>query len=338
MSLDGKLLARARDRLETIRRENEADTRRRRETVYARNPKIREIERSLQETMISAMGAALSGCDAREALAAVKEENIDLQEQRVLELTRMGLPMDYLDDRYSCPDCHDTGSQGTKICHCLMELYREEQAKDLSALLKLGEETFDSFDLSYYSDSVNPATGMSPRQVMETAFETCLVYANKFSPDTSPSLFLSGAPGLGKTFLSACIAREVAAKGYSVVYETAVAALAKYESERFGRGDPEELRGDIRRLESCDLLILDDLGTEYPSVFTVTALYTLLNSRLVNRKKTVISSNLSMRDLELRYNPAIMSRINGDYSLVKFEGSDIRRLRRERRLTKQDDR
>ena len=338
MSLDGKLLARARDRLETIRRENEAETRRRREEVYARNPRIRAIDQKLRETMLSAMGAALAGGDPTEALAAVREENIDLQEQRGLELTRLGLPMDYLDDHYSCPDCHDTGSRGTALCHCLLDIYREEQARDLSALLKLGEETFDSFDLSYYPDAVNPATGMSPRQVMETAFETCLLYANKFSPDGSPNLFLSGAPGLGKTFLSACIAREVAAKGYSVVYETAVEALSKYEAERFGRGDPEALRADIRRLETCDLLILDDLGTEYPTAFTVSALYTLINTRLTGRKKTVISSNLTVRDLETRYNPAIMSRLTGDYSLVKFEGDDIRRLRRERRFTKPGDR
>lgn len=338
MSLDGKLLARARERLEKRRRANEAEAERRRGDIYSKNPVIREIDRQLRETMVSAVGAALSGGDALEALAAVKEKNIGLQEQRAYELTRMGLPVDYLDDRYMCPDCHDTGSQGTRICHCLMDLYRQEQAKDLSELLKLGDETFDSFDLDYYPDAVDPATGMSPRQVMETAYETCLLYANRFSPDKSLNLFFSGAPGLGKTFLSACIAREVAKKGYSVVYETAVAALSKYEAERFGRGDAEELREEINRLESCDLLILDDLGTEYPTAPTVSALYTLINSRLAGGRKTVISSNLSFSELEARYTPAIMSRLTGEFHLVKFEGTDIRLLRRERRFTKQADR
>ena len=336
MSLDGRILAQARDILEKRRRENEAALARRRESVYARNPRLRRIDDALRDSMLSAMKAALSGGDAREALAAVKEENLGLQEQRTLELTRMGLPMDYLDEKYMCPDCHDTGARGTELCHCLMDIYRQEQARDLSALLKVGEETFDTFNLGYYPDTVNPATGHSPRQVMEVAYETCLMYARKFSLDTSLNLFLSGPPGLGKTFLSACIAREVAAKGYSVVYETAVDALSKYEAERFGRGDAEALRADIRRMETCDLLILDDLGTEYPTVFSVTALYALINARLIGRRRTVI--NLTPGDLEKRYNPAIMSRINGEFRLVKFEGGDIRRLLRDTRFTKRPDR
>ena len=330
MSLDGKLLAKARDELARRRRENEAEAERRRQEVYTKNPRIREIDRKIHETMVSAIGAAIGGGDAREVIEAVREENLDLQERRGLELARMGLPLDYLDDKYMCPDCRDTGSLGTDICHCLMDIYRAQQAKELSALLKLGEETFDSFDLGYYSTEPDPATGMSPRRIMETAYETCLIYATRFSPDTSPNLFLSGAPGLGKTFLSACIARTVAQRGFSVVYETAVSALSKYDAERFGRGDIEELRGEIRRLESCDLLILDDLGTEYPTAPTVSALYTLINSRLTGGKKTVISSNLSFQELQSRYTPAIMSRLTGEYSLVKFEGTDIRRLRRER--------
>ncbi len=337
MSLDGKLLAKARERLEKMRRENEAETARRRQEVYARNPEIRKIDAALRETMVSAVGAALSGGDAQEALAAVKEKNIDLQERRGYELARMGLPVDYLDERVMCPDCHDTGSRGTQICHCLMDIYRQEQTRELSALLKLGEESFESFDTSFYDDTPDPETGRSVREVMLSVYNVCRKYAIHFS-DNSQNLFLSGGPGLGKTFLSTCIARVVAESGFSVVYETAVSALGKYEALRFGRGDTAALAQEIQRLENCDLLILDDLGAEYTTQPSVSALYTLINTRLTGRKKTVISSNLTAGELEGRYSPAIASRLTGEYIYLPFAGEDIRKRLRERRLTKQEDR
>lgn len=337
MSLDGKLLARAKERLEKLRRENEAENERRREETYAKNPRIRAIDQQLRETMISAVGAALSGGDALEALAAVKERNIELQERRAFELARMNLAVDYLDDKYMCPDCHDTGSRGTELCHCLLELYRQEQAKELSALLKLGEETFESFDPEYYDDTPDPETGRSARDTMMKIYSVCRKYAINFS-DNSQNLFLYGGPGLGKTFLSTCIARVVAESGFSVVYETAVNALGKYDALRFGRGDTDALAEEIERLESCDLLILDDLGAEYTTQPTVSALYTLVNARLTGKRKTIISSNLSVDELEKRYTPAIASRLSGEYTVLPFVGEDIRRLRREQRFTKPKDR
>ncbi len=337
MSLDGKILARARDRLESLRRENEAAGERRREEIYAKNPEIRRIDRQLRETMVSAIGAALSGGDALEALAAVKERNIELQERRAIELARMGLPVDYLDERYMCPDCHDTGSRGTEICHCLMDLYKQEQAKELSAILKMGEDTFESFDPTYYDDTPDPETGRSVRDSMMKVYNVCRKYAIHFS-ENSQNLFLSGGPGLGKTFLSTCIARVVLESGFSVVYETAVSALSKYDNVRFGRGDIDALTGEIERMENCDLLILDDLGAEFATQTVVSSLYTLVNTRLMRKKKTIISSNLSVDELETHYSPAIASRLSGEYTVLPFVGSDIRELRKKRRLTKQEDR
>ncbi len=330
MSLDGKLLSRAKTRLDKRRAENEEDQRARRDTAYARNPRIRDIDRALRETVASAVTAAvLGGGDPTEALDAIREKNLDLQERRGMELLRAGLPMDYLDEKYICPKCRDTGYRGTELCSCLMELYRDEQRRDLSALLKLGEDTFDTFDLSYYSDQPDPATGVSPRSVMETVYETCREYARKFSQN-SMNLFLQGGTGLGKTFLSTCIARVVSERGFSVVYDTATGAFAKYEAEKFGRGDQQEARSDIKRLENCDLLILDDLGTEFPTAFVTSALYTLLNTRVAGGKKTVISSNLTVDELAQRYSAPIMSRLMGEFYCIKFAGTDIRPLKRER--------
>lgn len=324
MSLDGKLLRRAKERLDRRRAQNEEEHARRREEAYAKNPRLREIDRRLREGVSGAVVAALThGDDPLEALDAVREENLDLQESRRMELMRAGLPTDYLDEKYVCPKCRDTGYRGTELCVCLLDLYAQEQRRDLSALLKLGEETFDSFRLDYYDDNPDPATGVSPRAVMEYVYDLCCEYARGFSPD-SLNLFLSGGTGLGKTFLSTCIAREVSERGYSVVYDTAVGAFSKYEAEKFSKGDGDEARGDVRRLENCDLLILDDLGTEFSTAFTVSALYTLLNTRLTTGKKTVISSNLTVEQLGERYSPAIMSRLLGEFYAVKFAGSDVR--------------
>ena len=324
MSLDGKLLRRAKEALDRRRAQNEEEFARRREEAYARNPRLREIDRHLRENAANAVVTALRrGGDPSEALDAVREENMALQESRRVELMRVGLPTDYLDERYVCPKCRDTGYRGTELCVCLLELYAEEQRRDLSALLKLGEETFASFRLDYYDDIPDPRTGVSPRAVMESVYELCLGYARGFSTD-SPNLFLSGGTGLGKTFLSTCIAREVSERGYSVVYDTAVSVFSKYEADKFGRGDPDGAKSEVRRLESCDLLLLDDLGTEFVTGFVVTALYTLINTRLTAGKKTVISSNLTVEELGGRYSPAVMSRLLGEFYTVKFAGSDVR--------------
>ena len=144
------------------------------------------------------------------------------------------------------------------------------------------------------------------------------------------NLFLQGGTGLGKTFLSTCIARVVSERGFSVVYDTAAGVFSKYEAEKFGRGDQEEARGDIRRLENCDLLILDDLGTEFPTAFVTSALYTLLNTRIAGGRKTVISSNLTLDELSERYSAPIMSRLTGEFYVLKFAGSDIRPIKRAR--------
>jgi len=162
---------------------------------------------------------------------------------------------------------------------------------------------------------------------MEIIYETCVEYARKFG-QKSMNLFFNGAPGLGKTFLSACIARVVADNGYSVVYDMAASIFAKFEEAKFSRTeDPEESRAEVRRCLECDLLILDDLGTEMTTAFTVSALYELVNTRLVTGKKTIVSSNLTINELRRRYSGQIMSRLEGEYQVLTFRGEDIRKRR-----------
>jgi len=167
---------------------------------------------------------------------------------------------------------------------------------------------------------------VSPRENMELVYEVCLNYAQKFGKFSIKNLFLSGAPGLGKTFLSACIARSVSENGHSVVYDTAGNVFAQFEARKFMRdsADGAEARDETRRYLHCDLLILDDLGSELTTQLTQSALYELVNTRLVAGRHTVISSNLTMGDVGRRYAPQIASRLEGEYHVLHFMGEDIR--------------
>ena len=329
MSLDGKLLARAKTRLDSERLENHEAFELRKRKAYEKNPRLAEIDIELSSTVVDAIGLALSrGEDPEEAFEQIRDHNLSLQEERGRELIHAGLPMDWLDEKYMCPRCRDTGYNGTELCSCLIERYRDEQRKELSGLLKLGKETFDHFDLSLYDDMPDPQTGISPRRNMEVVYEICVEYARKFSPE-SLNLFLSGGTGLGKTFLSTCIAKVVSEKGFSVVYDTAGSVFTKYEECKFTRfsDDIDAIRADVRRMETCDLFILDDLGTEMSTSFVTSALYTLLNTRLTTGKKTIISSNLSIEELGRRYSSPILSRLQGEYQVLKFFGRDIRLIK-----------
>jgi len=332
MSLDGRLLARAKAALEEKRRLRDEQYERRLEDVYAKAPRVRLLDADIRATMSDLVGVAL-GAYSDEYVEIIRLKNLELQEQRRSEIVRAGFPDKYLDDEFMCRKCSDTGYIKSEICDCLMRLYMDEQRKSLSDLFKLGNETFDSFDLSYYDERPSPETGVSPRRSMEIIYEYCVEYARKFG-DRSANLFFNGAPGLGKTFLSACIARVVSENGFSVVYDMAAFVFSKFEDLKFSRNTDEEsrrfaeeARSEVRRYMECDLLILDDLGTEMTTAFTVEALYSLINSRLVSGRKTIVSSNLTLYDLGRRYSAQIMSRLEGEYQMLIFHGDDIRKKR-----------
>ena len=333
MPYDANVLRRATRRLEEESRLRREETERRRQEAYARQPRLEQLDRRIQGTMAGLVAAALrQGGDASAAVRAVREENQALQQERAVLLGAMGLPPDALDDSPACPLCRDTGWQGAKMCRCLRELCAREQIKELSKLLDLGEQSFDTFRLDYYSQTPYPGRGASPRGNMELVYDVCLSYATKFGRFALKNLFLSGPPGLGKTFLSACIARTVSENGFSVVYDTAGNIFAQFEARKFLRDSPDGLdaRDETRRYLNCDLLILDNLGSELTTQFTQSALYELVNTRLVAGKHTVISSNLSMEEAARRYAPQIVSRLDGEYHVLHFFGDDIRLVRKNR--------
>ncbi|MDR1589084.1 MAG: ATP-binding protein [Oscillospiraceae bacterium] len=325
MSIDGKLLAGAIARHDGLKADAERDRARRMRIAFAASPRLREIDGELRSAAASAIEAALrSDGSAADAVDAAGRRSLELQREQERELGRLGFPRDYLDERPMCPKCGDRGFVGAEICACLLSLYREEQRASLSSLLRLGDDSFDAFDAGLYDDTPDARTGVSPRRSMEMVYEICVNYARKFGPK-SMNLFFTGSPGLGKTFLSACIARVVSEKGNSVVYDTAAAIFSRFEEQKFNRtGDSDAADAEIIRYNGCDLLIMDDLGAEMTTAFTVSALHALINTRLTAGKKTVISSNLTTDELKTRYSPAIASRLEGEYQALRFYGDDIR--------------
>ena len=333
MGYEAAVLRRAAKQLAQRRQEREERQERQRREIYAQLPRVAEIDRELKGTIYQIIAASLrEGRDPAPSIKVIRDKNLDLQAEKARLLTEHGWPADALDDKPACPKCGDTGWVGAAMCSCLKELCAQEQIAELSKLLDLGEQSFDTFSLDVYSPSPWRGSGISPRENMEMVYEICLNYAQKFGRFYFNNLFLSGAPGLGKTFLSACIARTVSENGFSVVYDTAVNIFSRFEDRKFSRDaeDTREARDETRRYLSCDLLILDDLGSEMTTPFVQSALYTLINSRLTADRRTVISSNLSMEDVRRRYAPQIASRLEGEYRVLPFFGEDIRLLRKQR--------
>ena len=333
MSYSPNVLRRAQARLTWRREERQARQEEQRRQVYAQLPRVAEIDGLLRRTMAQVIAAALrEGGDPAAQVADIRRKNQALQAEQAQLLTGHGFPADALDDKPLCAKCGDSGWVGSDMCDCLKVLCAQEQIKELSQLLDLGEQSFDTFDLGFYSPEVWPAWGRSPRENMEKVLKICRDYAQNFGRYYFNNLFLSGSTGLGKTFLSACIARTVSENGFSVVYDTAGEVFARFEAQKFSRDeeDAREAREDTRRYLRCDLLILDDLGSELTTPLVQSALYQLVNSRLTAEKRTVICSNLTMDDVRGRYSPQIASRLEGEYRVLPFFGEDIRLQRKGR--------
>lgn len=323
MAYSAEVVKRARARLAQAKEDRESENRQHLAVAYARVPRIQEIDIQLRRTMAQAAQAAfLRGGDGRELLEKARLENLELQQERAI-LAMENFEEGYLDDSPICDKCGGSGYIGSNMCECLTELCRQEQKKEVS-VLSGSREAFNQFRLDYYPDRIDPKYGASPRTIMERNLKICRTYALTFAPSAGNLLFVGGT-GLGKTFLSACIARAVADRGYSVVYESAGHLFGKLEQAKFSPS--EETRREAARFTDCDLLILDDLGTEMPGQFVTAAFYTLLNDRILAGKPMVISTNLNIDEAARRYSPQIASRLQGSFQGLTFVGEDIRILK-----------
>ena len=233
MAYSEQIIRRAQARLAQEKADCESESAARIAHIYEKHPRLREIDRAMRQSVAQAVTAAFKkGSDPAAAIAQIKDENLALQREREWILEVNELDETALEPTVICPHCGGSGYMGAVMCECLSELCRQEQKRELSSLLS-GKETFDSFRLDYYPTDRDPVTGEIPRNLMKSTFQKCRDYARDFSLK-SPSLLFTGAPGLGKTFLSACIARTVADNGFSVVYDTAGTLFSDFETSKFG--------------------------------------------------------------------------------------------------------
>lgn len=328
--MDGGILSAAFRQFQADKERRQAELERRSQEIGRRLPRVAEIDRELRSAAARIVLAAFESEEEPEkALQALERNNLSLQRERAELLVGAGYPYDYLDDEPVCKICQDSGylSDGSP-CRCLRAYCAREQNRRLSKLMDLENQSFERFSLDWYSQQVSQVYGYSPRDNMRMVREVCEKYAGTFSRSSKNMLF-TGAPGLGKTFLSACIARVVSERGFSVVYDTAAHILQQFEMRKFGREDPyeEDPDRDVNRYLNCDLLIMDDLGTEMELPFAKAVVYQIINDRLVNGRKTVLSTNLTVEEIGRRYGEAVLSRVRGEYQIIRFFGEDIRRMK-----------
>lgn len=292
----------------------------RKKEVYKRIPEIKEIEDAISGLSVSQAKKLLAG--ETSALSSLKEEIGILISCKEKLIADAGFSADYLEPVYECPDCKDTGYINDQKCHCFKKavidlLYTQSNLQDI-----LQEENFDTFSLRYYSENhIDPKTGRSSMENIKNACLVCRDFVDTFSTDFR-NLFLYGDTGVGKTFLSHCIAKELIDSANSVIYFTAFELFDIMAKGKFRKDPSAELMSE--HLFDCDLLIIDDLGTEMVNTFTSSQLFLLLNERLLRKKSTVISTNLSLESLVDLYSERTFSRITSNYTMLKLTGDDIR--------------
>ena len=299
----------------------------RRREVFQKIPQLKELESTVASRSVRQARLLLDGDTS--ALASLKEELADLSRQRDALLTAGGFASNYLDPVYECPDCKDTGYIDGRKCHCFKQaiintVYAQSNIREI-----LKRENFDRFSYSYYSDEdISPTTGLSALATAHHAVEECHRFIDAF--DNKPqNLFFYGGTGVGKTFLTNCVAKELLDKGYSVIYITAF-QLFDILSKGVFEKDADAIAAH-QNIFDCDLLVIDDLGTELSNAFTTSQLFLCVNERLLRHKSTIISTNLSLQQIADIYSERTFSRICGDYTMIKlFNQMDIRILKQQK--------
>lgn len=282
-------------------------------------PEILEAEERMSRAGLATIKAVgMGAADAKEYIQKLSEINLEAQAQRRLLLKSNGFPEDWLDVHYTCKKCEDKGFVSGIMCGCFKDLLKSIEYEKLCSKLPVGNCRFDNFKLDYYPDGA----GTSPKKRMESVLNYCKAYAADFSR-RSPSLLLYGKTGLGKTHLSLAIAGNAVEEGYGVIYSSAQNLFNKLEKDKFGKADANTEEAIL----DCDLLIIDDLGAEFTTQFTVSALYNIVNSRELESKPTIISTNLMPEQLTKAYGERIASRILSNYVMLYFDGSDIRQIK-----------
>ena len=312
---------------DAIQLKNSRLRQRRLKELYAREPRLKELDDSIASCSVAQAYKYLDG--QQSALVELKVQLANIRQERQSLIRELGYPSNYLDPVYDCPDCHDTGFINGKRCHCFKQaminvVYAQSNIRQI-----LARENFESFSYDYYSDDdINPATGLSALGTAKHAVAECRRFVDTF--DKKPNnLFFYGDTGVGKTFLSNCVAKELLDAGYSVIYFTAF-QLFDILSKGVFKKDSDAIAAH-QNIFDCDLLIIDDLGTELSNSFTTSQLFLCINERILRQKSTIISTNLNMNQMVDIYSERTLSRISSNYTILKLFGDDIRIKKRRMR-------
>ena len=328
MGFNSNIQKAAADVLRERRMNAEKTAERNRADFFAKCPRAEELDREITNCGVRAAKAVLKGGDVVSEMNRLRDNNLTLQSEFKRLLISNGYEETSLEPHYTCSRCGDRGyfelDGRTVTCQCMKQALVKAACDELNRSAPLSLSTFESFSLDYYDKQIDPRYGVSPHALIERIYKLCKSYADNFTPN-SKSLLMRGETGLGKTLLSLAIANTVIRRGYGVVYVSAPTIVQKLEKQYFSREESEEEL--VEMLTGCDLLIIDDLGTEFKTQFSTTQLYNIFNARLLNSKPVIINTNLSMRDLEKAYSPRFVSRIIGEATKLDFIGSDVRAIK-----------
>lgn len=324
MAYSRAIYDRAQEILEERRRKAELDAEERRRRFTQEEPLYAAQTAEMAHSAMETVRVIGMGSDAAAFVEGLKSRNLAARENIRLLLLSHGYAAEYLDTRYTCTLCNDTGFAGNRICACHLDIIKQLAFEEAGKKSPLAISRFSDFDLAYYPDEKIKGENSTMRAHMRGIFTYCVDYAEDFDRGAD-NLLLYGETGLGKTHLSLAIAGRVLERGYSVLYNAAQNIMNSLERERFGKSTDGEYE---KLLLESDLLLIDDLGTEFVTQFTLSALYNIVNSRLLTGLPTIISTNLDLHGLEEKYTRRLASRLVGEYVLLPFAGRDIRQLKR----------
>ncbi|XBX07546.1 ATP-binding protein [Enterocloster clostridioformis] len=306
--------------------ENHHKLEERRKEIYARLPVVKQLEAEIAERSVACAKKLLEG--DKGVLDRLKEDLRDLREQKALIIRAAGYPDDYLELHYRCPDCRDTGLVDGRKCHCFLQaqmklLHAQSNLEDV-----LERENFKALSYEYYDDTeILPQLGITNAAYMRRVVAGCKEFVRVFDKRHDNLLF-TGSTGVGKTFLTNCIARELMDDFHSVIYLTASDLFDVFSMNKFDYDNAEDMKDMYRFILDCDLLIIDDLGTELNNSFTSSRLFYCINERMNMSRSTIISTNLTLARLRDSYTDRVTSRIMSGYRIIPLYGGDIRLLKK----------
>ncbi len=289
-----------------------------REKVYTEIPEIKELEKEIASEGVKLAINSLKGMDG-----GLEDKIKTLAEKRDSLLIKHGFSVDYMSDVYECNICKDTGYTDGIMCDCMKKELRKQSISDSNIAPALMKISLNDFDINFYSDQKDK-DGNIPRTQMLYILEKCNDFIENFGESGNKNLLFIGNPGLGKTFLSSAIAREILDKGFCVVYYSAKQLLSMITDYDFGR-IPEK-RENYDLAYNSDLLIIDDLGSEQQTAQSAASLFDVINTRMLNGKSIIINTNLAAKDLQTAYSDRIFSRLT-EFEILKFIGMDIRKMK-----------